>query len=99
MRSLRLTALAALLAATATSAQAGEVRLDDAQLDHVTAGIAFPTSPLLAQVPAVLQAHNALDGLLLVQRELEARQLGAVLGGLLGGTGLPFRLPIGPLGR
>ncbi len=94
MRRLRLMLLASCLAAAAVSAEAGEVRLGDAELDAVTAGIMVPRSPLLAQMPGILAANNIGWMLLVVQPLAEASQNGGPLRSLFGYR-LPFALPLG----
>ena len=100
MRSLRLTAVAALLLAAAVSAQAGEIRLDDAALDSVSAGLSLPTNDLFAQQQGQIEQTDFYQLVLLTQAAIQTASVGDTFGGLLGGllgggSSLPFSLPVG----
>lgn len=90
MRFAQVTVLATLLATSALSAQAAELHLDDDALDSVSAGLRMPYSPLLQQLPAIMEANG-------FGQALRTANLGPMLGQLSSLAGLfgGFRVPIG----
>jgi hypothetical protein len=92
MRLAQVTVLATLLATAGLSAQAAELRLDDGALDSVSAGLRLPHSPLLQQLPAIMEANGFGQALRTANLGPVLGQLG-VLGGLLGGLRLPIGFP------
>jgi hypothetical protein len=87
MRFVQVTVLAALLATAGLSVQAAELHLDDAALDSVNAGLRMPRSPLLLQLPAIMEANGFSEALRTVDFGSALGQLGGLFTGL--------RLPIG----
>jgi hypothetical protein len=92
MRRAQVIILATLLATAGLSVQAAELRLDDAELDSVSAGLRLPRSPLLQQLPAIMEANGFTQALRAVDFGPALHQLGG-LGGLLAGLRLPIGYP------
>lgn len=95
MKLAQVTVLATLLATAAVSVQAAEIRLGDAELDTVSAGIRMPHSPLLQQLPAILDAYGYGDAFRSLNVGPVMGQLGR-LSSLFLGRGMPIGgMPIG----